>query len=56
MLSDLVVTHILRQARRIADYIVFIHLGEIIEYGPASEVLENPKEKKTKEYVSGVIS
>ncbi len=51
-----VVTHILRQARRIADYIVFIHLGEIIEYGPASEVLENPKEKKTKEYVSGVIS
>lgn len=51
-----VVTHILRQARRIADYIVFIHMGEIIEHGPASEVLENPKEQKTKEYVSGVIS
>jgi phosphate transport system ATP-binding protein len=51
-----VVTHILRQARRIADYIVFIHLGEIIEHGPASEVLENPREQKTKEYVSGVIS
>ena len=51
-----VVTHILRQARRIADHIVFIHMGEIIECGPASEVLENPKEQKTKEYVTGVIS
>src|SRR6185295_949751 len=29
------VTHILRQARRIADYIVFMWLGEIIEHGPA---------------------
>ena len=52
----IVVTHILRQARRIADHIVFIHMGEIIECGPASEVLENPKEQKTKEYVTGVIS
>ena len=51
-----VVTHILRQARRIADHIVFIHMGEIIECGPASEVLENPREQKTKEYVTGVIS
>lgn len=51
-----VVTHILRQAKRIADYIVFIHMGEIIEHGPACEVLENPKKQKTKEYVSGVIS
>lgn len=54
--SIIVVTHILRQARRIADYIIFIHEGEIIEHGPAKEVLENPKEKKTKDYVSGVIS
>jgi phosphate transport system ATP-binding protein len=51
-----VVTHILRQARRIADHIVFIHMGEVIECGPASEILENPKEQKTKEYISGVIS
>lgn len=51
-----VVTHILRQAKRIADYLIFIHLGEIIEYGPTKEMLENPKEKKTQEYVSGIIS
>jgi len=50
------VTHILRQARRIADYIVFMWLGEIIEHGPAHEVLENPKHEMTKSYVKGVIS
>ncbi|MDP4268203.1 MAG: phosphate ABC transporter ATP-binding protein PstB [Bacteroidota bacterium] len=52
----IMVTHILRQAKRIADYLIFIHLGEIIEHGPAKEILENPKEKKTKEYISGIIS
>ena len=50
------VTHILRQARRIADYIVFMWLGEIIEHGPAHEVLEHPKHEMTRSYVEGVIS
>lgn len=52
----ILVTHILRQARRISDYIVFMYLGEIIEQGPAMEILENPKEKLTREYVKGIIS
>jgi phosphate transport system ATP-binding protein len=50
------VTHILRQARRVSDYIVFIYMGEIIEFGTTEEVLLNPKEKLTKDYVKGYIS
>jgi len=50
------VTHILRQAKRLADYVVFIYLGRVIEYGPVDEVLENPKHKLTIEYVKGSIS
>jgi len=50
------VTHILRQARRISDYIIFVYMGEIIEFGPTEEVLLNPKEKLTQEYVKGYIS
>ncbi|MBY0424151.1 MAG: ATP-binding cassette domain-containing protein, partial [Cytophagales bacterium] len=50
------VTHILRQARRVADYIIYMYLGEIVEHGPAAEILENPKEKKTQEYIKGIIS
>lgn len=52
----IIVTHILRQARRIADYIIYMHSGEVIEHGPAEEILNNPKQTKTKEYVEGVIS
>jgi len=50
------VTHILRQARRVSDYIIFVYMGEIIEFGPTEEVLLNPKEKLTQEYVKGFIS
>ena len=50
------VTHILRQARRLSDYIVFIYMGEIIEFGPTEEVLLYPKKKLTQEYVKGYIS
>jgi phosphate transport system ATP-binding protein len=52
----ILVTHILRQAKRVADYVVFIYLGELIEYGPADEIFENPKEKLTVEYIKGMIS
>lgn len=51
----LFVTHILRQAKRIADYVVFIYLGEIVEHGPADKVFNNPSEKMTKEYLEGII-
>ena len=52
----IIVTHILRQARRLADYVIFLYLGELIEHGPATEVFENPKEEKTREYIRGIIS
>ncbi|HNS47891.1 MAG TPA: phosphate ABC transporter ATP-binding protein, partial [Bacteroidales bacterium] len=48
-----VVTHILRQAKRIADNIIFMYLGEVIEQGPAEEIFNNPKEERTKAYIMG---
>ncbi|MCO5947822.1 phosphate ABC transporter ATP-binding protein [Mucilaginibacter flavidus] len=54
--SIVLVTHILRQARRVSDYIIFVYMGKIIEFGPTEEVLLNPKEELTKEYVKGYIS
>ncbi|HTD39777.1 MAG TPA: phosphate ABC transporter ATP-binding protein [Mucilaginibacter sp.] len=50
------VTHILRQARRISDYIIFVYMGKIIEFGPTEELLLNPQKELTKEYVKGFIS
>jgi len=52
----IVVTHILRQAKRIADYIAFLYLGELVEHGPAQEIFEDPKDPRTKAYLTGEIS
>ncbi len=47
------VTHILRQARRLADYVVFMYLGDLVEHGPAQQVLEHPQEERTRAYLEG---
>jgi phosphate transport system ATP-binding protein len=52
----IIVTHILRQAKRLADYVVFLYCGELIEHGPAKEIFEHPKEEMTKEYIKGAIN
>ncbi len=52
----IVVTHILRQARRIADYIAFLYLGELVEHGPASAIFAAPRDPRTQAYFSGEIS
>jgi phosphate transport system ATP-binding protein len=50
------VTHILRQAKRLADYVIFLYLGELIEHGLAKDIFENPREEMTREYIQGIIS
>jgi phosphate transport system ATP-binding protein len=50
------VTHILRQARRLADHVIFLYLGELVEHGPASEVLSTPRDPRTKAYLGGEVS
>jgi phosphate transport system ATP-binding protein len=52
----IVVTHILRQAKRIADYIAFLYLGELVEHGPAEAVFSNPTDPRTRAYLTGEIS
>ncbi len=54
--SIVMVTHTLRQAQRIADYVIFMYLGEVIEQGDAKEVFGNPKHELTRKYLSGGIS
>jgi phosphate transport system ATP-binding protein len=51
-----VVTHILRQARRIADHLAFLYLGELVEHGPAAEIFAAPRDPRTKAYLTGEIS
>ena len=51
-----IVTHTLRQARRVADYVLFVYLGRLVEHGPAQEFFSNPKQPETRAYIEGGIS
>jgi phosphate transport system ATP-binding protein len=50
-----IVTHNLQQAWRIADYVGFMYLGELVEYGPVDQVFGAPHAARTREYVSGAF-
>lgn len=53
-----IVTHNLAQARRIADFTAFFWMqaqaGRLIEYGPAKEIFESPREELTSAYIKGM--
>ncbi|MFH1038253.1 MAG: phosphate ABC transporter ATP-binding protein PstB [PVC group bacterium] len=51
-----IVTHILRQAKRLADFILFFYLGELVEWGAAEEIFRNPRQELTRDYINGTIS
>jgi len=44
------------RTRRIADYVIFLYMGELVEQGPAQEVFNNPRDERTRAYISGEIS
>ncbi len=50
-----IVTHNLQQAQRVADHVAFMHLGVLVEYGPAEQVFERPREQRTRDYISGAF-
>ena len=52
----ILVTHTLRQAKRVADYVVFLYFGMVVEQGPANQVFNDPKSPEMKAYLSGEIS
>jgi phosphate transport system ATP-binding protein len=50
-----IVTHNLQQAYRVADYVAFMYLGELIEYGNAQRIFGSPREQRTRDYVGGAF-
>lgn len=51
-----IVSHVLRQVKRLADYVIFIYMGKVIEYGTIDKFLNNPEKTLTKNYINGAIS
>ncbi len=50
-----IVTHNLQQASRIADYVGFMYLGEMVEYATAQTLFMSPKQARTRDYMTGAF-
>jgi len=50
-MTMIVVTHEIRFAREVADRVVFIDEGSIVEQGTPAEVLDNPREERTQRFL-----
>ena len=54
-LTIVIVTHNLQQARRIADRVAFMYLGDLVEVGETEQIFTAPREQQTREYIAGVF-
>src|SRR6202035_1274945 len=54
-LAVVVVTHNLAQAHRVADKVAFMYLGDLVEYGTTSQVCDEPRASRTRDYVRGAF-
>ncbi len=48
-----IVTHNMQQAARVSQKTAFFHLGELVEFGDTSSIFTNPREERTKDYITG---
>lgn len=49
----IIVTHSMQQAARISDNTAFFLSGEVIEYDRTDKIFENPRDKRTEDYITG---
>ncbi|WP_027955241.1 MULTISPECIES: amino acid ABC transporter ATP-binding protein [Halobacillus] len=54
-MTMVVVTHEMGFAREVADRVVYMHDGKIVESGTPQEIFENPKEERTQAFLSSIL-
>lgn len=54
-MTMIVVTHEMGFARKVADTVAFMDAGLIVESGPPDQILDNPKQERTKSFFSKVL-
>ena len=50
-----IVTHSMQQAKRVSHYTAFFHMGVLAEKGETTQIFEDPKDQRTKDYISGRV-
>ena len=51
--SIIIVTHSMQQAARVSQRTGFFHLGSLVEVGKTEQIFQNPKDTRTRDYITG---
>ncbi|SDL57303.1 amino acid ABC transporter ATP-binding protein, PAAT family [Franzmannia pantelleriensis] len=54
-MTMMIVTHEMGFAREVADRVIYIHSGQIVEQGPPAAVFDNPQHARTQSFLSRVL-
>ena len=54
-MTMVIVTHEMGFAREVADRVLFLDAGELIEEGTPAELFDNPKQERVKDFLSKVL-
>jgi ABC-type polar amino acid transport system ATPase subunit len=54
-MTMMVVSHEMGFAREVSDRVLFMDQGTIVEQGPAEQIFEDPKEERTKKFLSQIV-
>jgi len=54
-MTQIVVTHEMRFARDVADQIIFLHSGELVESAPPEVIFTSPRDERTREFLRSYL-
>jgi len=54
-LTNIIVTHEMGFAKEVADEIIYMDEGRIVEFGPAKDFFNNPKQERTKQFLNKIL-
>ena len=55
-MTMLVATHEMGFARRVADRVIFMDRGRVVETGPPEDLFEHPREERTKQFLDKILA
>ena len=55
-MTMLVATHEMGFARRVADRVIFMDRGRVVETGPPEDLFEHPREERTKRFLDKILA
>jgi phosphate transport system ATP-binding protein len=53
--TQIIVTHNMNEALKVSDYVAFLYMGKLIEFGETEKIFNSPLRQETQDYITGKV-